>query len=101
MIEWIVEQVKRGNYQLKLHVAERAIERGIDPLHIKEALLCGRVIEDYPDDKRGHSCLVWGKDSNGRDIHMVCGVAYEILWIITAYLPDEKEWETPWMRRKS
>ena len=54
-MQWIKEQVENGNYQLKLHAVERASTRGIDPLEVKEALLNGEIIEDYPEDKRGHS----------------------------------------------
>ncbi len=53
--------------------------RGIDPLEVKEALLNGEIIEDYPEDKRGHSCLVYGKTRIGKDIHVLCGTAYDIL----------------------
>ena len=98
-IQWIKEQAERGNYQLKLHALERASVRGINPLEIKSALLNGEVIEDYADDKRGHSCLVCGKGRAGRDIHLVCGRAYDILWIITAYEPDPAEWDGPKTRR--
>ena len=65
-IQWIKEQVEKGNYQLKLHAVERASIRGIDPLEVKEALLDSEIIEDYPEDKRGHSCLVYGKTRVGR-----------------------------------
>ena len=98
-IKWIKEQVEKGNYQLKLHALERASIRGIDPLEIKSALLNGEIIEDYANDKRGHSCLVYGKSQVGRDIHMVCGMAYGILWIITVYEPDPAEWADPKTRR--
>jgi len=54
-IQWIKEQVERGNYQLKLHALERASVRGINPLEIKSALLNGEVIEDYADDKRWYA----------------------------------------------
>ena len=91
-ILWVKEQVEKGNYQLKLHAMERASIRGIDPLEIKEALLNGEIIEDYPKDKRGHSCLVYGKSQVGKDIHVLCGTAYDILWIITVYEPDTSEW---------
>ena len=91
-IQWIKQQVEEGNYQLKLHALERASFRGIDPLEAKEALLNGEIIEDYPEDKRGHSCLVYGKSESGRNLHLVCGKAYDILWIITVYEPDPSEW---------
>ena len=54
-MQWIKEQIEKGNYQLKLRAVERASIRGIDPLEVKEALLNGEIIEDYPEDKRGHS----------------------------------------------
>jgi len=54
-IIWIKGQVENGNYQIKLHAVERASIRGIDPFEVKEALLHGAIIEDYPKDKRGYS----------------------------------------------
>jgi len=98
-IQWIKEQFEKGNYQLKLHAVERASIRGIDPLEVKEALLVSEIIEDYPDDKRGQSCFVYGKTRFGRDIHVLCGMAYDILWIITVYEPDPAEWVNPKTRR--
>ena len=98
-IKWIKEQIEKGDYQLKLHAVERASIRGIDPLEVKEALLNGEIIEDYPQDKRGHSCLVYGNTQGGRDIHVLCGAAYDILWIITVYEPDPEEWVNPKIRR--
>lgn len=91
-IDWIRTQVKQGNYQLKLHAVERASLRGIDPLEISEALLNGEVIEAYPEDKRGPSCLLYGKTQGGRDLHVVCGIASAMIWVITVYEPDPTAW---------
>jgi len=52
----------------------------------------GEVIEDYPEDVRGHSCLLLGYGEGGRAIHMVCSPKDEYLAVITAYLPDKDEW---------
>ena len=52
----------------------------------------GEVIEDYPDDPRGHSCLMLGRGDGGRPIHVVCSPKDDYLAIITAYLPDRNEW---------
>ena len=52
----------------------------------------GRVIEDYPTDARGHSCLILGWGTSGRAIHVVCVPKDDYLAVITAYLPDETEW---------
>ena len=37
-MQWIKEQVEKGNYQLKLHAVERASIRGIDPIEVKEGI---------------------------------------------------------------
>ena len=52
----------------------------------------GEVIEDYPEDVRGHSCLILGFGDDLRPIHIVCSPKDEYLALITAYLPDEDEW---------
>lgn len=101
LIAWIKEKVRNKDYRIKLHSLARINERGVMPRDIIEALLNGVVIEDYPDDRRGHSCLVWGKTSSGRDLHLVCGIAEETLWIITIYEPATDKWETPERRKRS
>ncbi len=98
-IEWIIRHVESGYYQFKKHAAERASERGINPLDVKEALLNGSIIEDYPEDPRGHSCLVCGKTESGKFLHIVCGCLYDMVWIITVYEPDPEEWMDPLHRR--
>ena len=97
-IHWIREQLERGNCQVKLYALERASIRRIYPVDIKNALLNGEVIEEYPEDPRGSSCLVFGRGQEGCDIHMVCGMAYDMLWIITVYEPDPEEWSDPRQR---
>ncbi len=52
----------------------------------------GEVIEDYPEDARGHSCLILGR-GEGRYIHVVCSPKAEYLAIITTYLPAPEQWE--------
>jgi hypothetical protein len=57
------------------------------------------VIEDYPEDARGHSCLLLGRGDGGRPIHVVCSPKDDFLAIITAYLPDETEWSSDFRNR--
>jgi len=99
-IDWIKEQVKKGNYQLRVHAIEKASLRGFNPLDIKETILSGRIIETYPNDNRGESCLVYGTNKDGRNIHVVCGMAHSTLWIITVYEPDAEEWIDAIERRR-
>ena len=67
-------------------------ERMISRLDIRAVIFEGEVIEDYPEDQRGHSCLMLGFDAVDRPIHVVCSPKNEYLAIITAYLPFEDEW---------
>ena len=52
----------------------------------------GEIIEDYPENSRGHSCLILGKGKNGRPVHIVCSAKDEFLAIITAYIPAPNDW---------
>jgi hypothetical protein len=58
------------------------------------------VIENYPEDARGHSCLILGFGKNERPVHVVCSPKEDYLAIITAYLPDSNEWEQNFKTRK-
>jgi len=60
----------------------------------------GEVIEDYPGDRRGHSCLMLGFGIDRRPVHVVCSPKDDYLAIITAYIPDEKEWEDDFKTRR-
>ena len=41
-------------------------ERMISAAEVREVVLQGEVIEDYPEDARGHSCLLTGETALGR-----------------------------------
>lgn len=99
-IEWIRSHIETGDYQFRKHAAERASERGINPLDVKDAILNGDIIEKYSDDPRGHSCLVCGRTESGRALHIVCGCLHDIVWIVTVYEPDSEEWADPLHRRR-
>ena len=100
-IEWIREQVRKGEYIITLHGDNERRSDALDIAELEEVLLNGSVLEDYPDDKRGHSCLVHGR-SSGRNVHVVCGRNTSgSLVIITVYLPKPPKWITPGRRSKS
>ncbi|MDQ7837856.1 MAG: DUF4258 domain-containing protein [Thermodesulfobacteriota bacterium] len=75
-------------------------ERMISPSEIRQIIANGEIIEDYPDDVRGHSCLLMGKGASGRSIHVVCAPKDEYLAIITAYIPTLDDWEEGFKVRK-
>ncbi len=76
-------------------------ERMISAREVAEIVTQGEVIEDYPEDVRGHSCLMVGETAEGRTIHVVCSPKDDYLSIITAYIPVPTEWnETKRKRRR-
>jgi hypothetical protein len=67
---------------------------------VEAVLLSGEVIEDYPADVRGHSCLMLGAPE-GRSVHVVCSPKAEYLAVITAYVPDPAQWSSDVRKRMS
>jgi Domain of unknown function (DUF4258) len=67
-------------------------DRMITTKEIATVVMTGEIIEEYPEDARGHSCLILGFGHDDRPIHVVCAVKDEYLAIITAYLPDPTQW---------
>jgi len=63
-------------------------------------ILNGEIIECYPEDKYGPSCLVLGKCTR-KILHIQCSL--EPVWIITAYDPtlSPEKWDKDFKMRKS
>ena len=95
-----VASVKRRLYLPHAIKQMARAERMISSVEVRGVIEYGRIIEDYPDDPRGHSCLMLGYGEEERPIHVVCSPKDEYLAIITAYLPDESEWMTDFQGRK-
>ena len=74
--------------------------RMISPEEVQTVVDFGNVIEDYPDDPRGHSCLLGGYTERGRQVHVVCSPKDEYLAVVTAYVPDPAQWEDNGTTRK-
>ena len=82
----------------QMHRPDRMITTG----EVRAVIEQGELIEDYPEDSRGHSCLMLGYGEGGRPIHVVCSPKEDYLALITAYLPDPNEWSDNYrMRVKS
>jgi len=72
----------------------------ISPAEVERAIVEGEVIEEYPEDVRGPSCLMLGS-GDGRPIHVVCAPKEEYLAVVTAYVPDPSQWSPDFRRRIS
>ena len=73
--------------------------RMISGEEVEDVVWNGEVIENYPEDLRGHSCLMLGYGEIKRAVHVVCAPRDEYLAIITAYLPDPAVWSEDFRRR--
>ena len=74
-------------------------ERMILIEEIERTIFHGEVIEDYPEDVRGHSCLMLGYGKDKRPVHVICSPKIDYLAIITAYLPNQKDWSDDYKTR--
>ena len=74
-------------------------DRMIRRAEVRRVITEGEVIEDYPKEVRGHSCLLLGFGDRDRPIHVVCAPREDYLAIITAYLPDAHEWSSDFRKR--
>jgi len=93
LIDEIREKVTAGAYELSQHAVDQTILRDIDVDEVSESIAAGEVIEDYPADKYGPSCLVLGFTRAGRPLHVQCSHASRpLVKIITVYEPDPARW---------
>jgi hypothetical protein len=74
-------------------------ERMISIEEIRNAIFHGEIIEEYPDDVRGESCLVLYA-AGRRPVHVVCAPRTDYLAVITAYLPAPEQWSGDFRVRK-
>ncbi|MCX5721931.1 MAG: DUF4258 domain-containing protein [Nitrospirae bacterium] len=74
-------------------------DRMIAPEEVQTVAITGRLVEDYPDDPRGHSCLLVGPGDGGRPIHIVVAPKDDYLAVVTAYVPDPTQWSPDFLRR--
>jgi len=100
LVEEIRSKIASNQFEFSNHAVDQSILRGIRVQEIKEAIATGKVIEDYPDDKYGPSCLISGKTLATRPIHIQCSYpSRSLIKIITVYEPDTEQWTDDFSRR--
>ena len=91
-VQFIQDSVFRGDYELSLHADEERLIEGLTLSQLEDILQRCELLEDYPDDPRGPSCLVLGYLGK-RPIHCVCGLTrHNRLILITVYEPQMPKW---------
>lgn len=67
---------------------------------VKNGIVTGEIIEEYPEDYPNPSCLIFGYTVNNRILHIVAGCDNINIYIITAYYPDTKKFENDLKTRR-
>jgi len=94
IIEGIRAKFERRQYEFSKHAVDQSIIRDIGVAEVEDAI-SGRseIIEDYPDDKYGPSCLILGFTKVGRPLHVQCSYpTRSLVKSITLYEPAPDLW---------
>jgi hypothetical protein len=92
-IDEIRTKIGSDAFEFSKHAVDQSIIRDISVQEVREVCANGEVIEDYPDDKYGASCLIFGMTMAGRPLHVQCSYpSRPLIKIITLYEPDSARW---------
>ena len=86
---------KKRQFEFSKHAFDQSIIRDITVAEIEEAVNNqSEVVEDYPDDKYGPSCLILGFTDDERPLHVQCSYSdRDLVKIITVYHPNPRLWK--------
>jgi len=96
----IQELVRAGRYEVSFHAQQERLEEDLDLAQIETAIINhGEILEQYPDDPRGESCLLLGFVET-TPVHVVLGwgtmqSGQKVLRLITVYTPTAPKWINP------
>ena len=100
MIRDLRTKIANGEFEFSQHAVDQSIIRHITVQEIREAVANGQVVEDYPDDKFGPSCLILGFTLAGRPLHLLCSYpSRPLVKIVTLYEPEPDRWTDFRVRR--
>jgi hypothetical protein len=94
LIDAIRYKVNQNQYEFSKHAVDRMMLRHINVAEVCEAVANCELIEDYPQDKYGPSCLILGfTNLGGRPLHIQCSYpSRSLIKIVTVDEPDPEEW---------
>lgn len=100
-IEIIRQLVRIKRYQVKLHAVQHALKEGFGEQEMVKSILSGQIIEEYPERYRTLICGQTTIEDISIYLHVVCEQNYpDQIELVTAYIPNEREWEKPPFRRR-
>ena len=93
LIDDIRAKFAKGEFEFSRHAVDQTLRRTITVAEVRDVIAVGEVIEDYPDDKYGPSCLILGWTATKRPLHIQCSYpSRPIIKVITLYEPDPDLW---------
>jgi len=94
--------IENGRIEWQRHAFERMMERNISRDTVREVLLSGEIIEDYPADKPYPAALFLSR-VKGEPFHVVAALdsVHNRCFVITAYKPDLEHFEPDYKTRRS
>ena len=93
IIEELRVKFSQEKFEFSKHAVDQTILREISVQEIRDTIRKGEIIEDYPDDKYGPSCLIYGVSHQNRPIHIQCSYpSRPIVKVITVYEPNPERW---------
>lgn len=100
-LEGIRRKFAEDLFEFSKHAVDQSIIRRILVREIREAIANGCIIEDYPDDKYGPSCLILGFTQAQRPVHIQCSYpSRPMIKIITLYEPEADKWSSNFTKRR-
>jgi hypothetical protein len=100
VLDLIRERIRSDNYEFSIHAEREREDEHILVEELEQSVASGELLEDYPDDPRGHSCLILGFTQDGRAIHSVWGLLPDgRVRVITVYIPLPPKWTDARTRR--
>lgn len=94
--------LKFGRVRWRTHAQQRMLERGILRSDVCAIIEQGRIIEGYLGDRPYPSFLIYGLASE-RPLHVLVAHSESdnMLYVITAYEPDDANFESDHITRRS
>jgi hypothetical protein len=100
IIDDLRSKISQNAFEFSKHAVDQTILRNISVQEIRDVINNGEIIEDYPDDKYGPSCLIFGVTQIGRPIHIQCSYpSRPIVKVVTVYEPNPDRWIDYQVRR--
>lgn len=59
-----------GQFEFTRHAVDQSLICHISVQELREAIANGEIVEDYPEDKYGPSCLIFGFTAANRPVHI-------------------------------